>query len=175
MEDVKTRASADVASPQTEVSLLLHLASFGSLGLLIGLLTGMTASSVVASLLGLLFALLGGSLVAFFDKLDSKQLRWALLSLCSLSVACILGLFMGILLCEFKLLSPRPFGPGIVSEAQKSDDSIGSYKYLKNQLVEKYDSIHSEYQQRHITAEQAYEQLYNYLRDKLRASQGEPR
>ena len=128
--------------------------AFAGLGLLIGLVTGLSASSVVASLLGLLFALMGGSLIVFFRKMEEEQLALAYKAMFALSTACIVGVVVGIVIGEWQVLSPR--ASGISSEAR---DTIESRKYLRDHVISKARAIDVSKRQGEINAEEAYEEL----------------
>jgi hypothetical protein len=143
--------------------------AFASLGFLVGLVTGLTSSSVAASLLGLVFALLGGSTIAFFDKLEGKKLDFALQAILAMSIACVIGLGQGIAACEWQLLSPpgsrptadtRATSPPGSRPTTEEQDTIAGRKYLRSHLIPAANAIDMEKQNGEITVEKAYEKLY---------------
>jgi hypothetical protein len=83
------------------------IVAFAALGLLIGNLVGLTAQSVVSSLLGLLFAFVGGSVLVFLEKLTPEIRKLAGQSILALSVSCLIGTYVGIVVSEWQLLSPK--------------------------------------------------------------------
>ncbi len=131
-------------------------AAFASLGFLVGLLTGMTASAVVGSLLGLIFAFVGGSVIALLSKVDERQQLLAYKAIFALSTGAIVGLLGGILLSEWQLLGPR-------RAAGDGDTSIMARKYLRENVIPEANRIDQQKRQGLITADDAYEQLRHLL------------
>lgn len=127
--------------------------SFISLGLLIGNLTGLTSASITTSLLSLVFAFAGGSTIALITKLEQKQIVEVEKMILYFSISCLLGVFSGIIISEFKLLSPS-----ITSEVE-----VGRNKYLRNNGLSKANEIDGYYQRGIYTKEQAYNSLYAHI------------
>lgn len=139
------------------------LIAFGALGFLIGNIAGMTASSVSTSLLSLLFAFGGGSVIALIQKLDKEHRKLAAQAIFALSVACFIGLYTGILVSEWQLLSPRngeqTDSPQVLGGLER--EAIDSRKYyLRTQMVDPARAIDTQYKTGLLTCEDAYEQLY---------------
>ncbi len=145
--------------------MMWNIIAFAALGFLVGNLAGLTASSVTTSLLSLLFAFGGGSVIAVIQKLDQEHRRLAAQAICALSVACLIGLYASILVCEWQILSPRNGG---LSEALQTSrgslrDSIASRKYLRDHIVDPARAIDMQYKNGTLTCEEAYEQLYSLV------------
>ena len=132
--------------------------SFSSLGLLTGLLTGMSASAVVTTVLGSIFGLLGGSFVAFIQKLSLKQQELAAKSLFALSLSCMVGVVGGVLLSEYHILSPKG----------TNASEVGEPKYLKALEIKTIDSIDNRRRQGEFTSEEAYSELKRYATEHAR-------
>ena len=92
------------------------VAGFVALGYLTGTLVGMSASPVTGALVGLLFAFAGGSGVAFFKTLTPEERVSAGQGIMALSLGCLLGVYSGIVVSEFRLLSPRGTQPGLTAQ-----------------------------------------------------------
>jgi hypothetical protein len=141
------------------------LIAFGALGFLIGNIAGLTASSVSTSLLSLLFAFGGGSVIAFIHKLDQEHRRLAAQAIFALSVACFIGLYAGILVSEWQVLSPRngkqTDSPRVSGGLVRG--SIVSRKYLRTHMVDPAEAIDAQYKTGALTCEKAYEQLYGLV------------
>jgi hypothetical protein len=80
---------------------------FGALGFLIGNLVGLSSTPIVKSVVGLLFAFGGGSIIAFIKGIDAHDRKIAGASILALSLACTFGVYSGILVKTYHLLSPR--------------------------------------------------------------------
>src|SRR5688500_11854820 len=83
------------------------IVAFSMLGLLVGNLVGLSATSVVTPLLGLLFAFAGSSVIAFLHKLTQQDRKVASYAMTALSVACLVGIYSGVLVNEYRLLTPK--------------------------------------------------------------------
>jgi hypothetical protein len=136
---------------------LILVVAFASLGLLIGNLAGLSATSLVTQLIGLLFAFFGGSIIAYLTQLSLEVQRSAGLSIASFSIACLVGVYFGIMVSEFQLLSPQ--------YVQRSDDEISANKYLRNQLVPKIVTIDQQLRAGLVTHSDAYNQLRAFVFD----------
>jgi len=132
--------------------------AFAMLGLLIGTLVGLTSESVVQSLLGLLFAFMGGSVIALLGKLTAEDRKAASQAIAALSVACLIGIYSGIVVTQHRLLSPR-IAKTQAEEAPKRAE-ITAETYLRSSMVDKANAIDIMYKNKRITAEKAYEELY---------------
>ena len=133
--------------------------AFSCLGFLIGNLIGFTAESVTSSVLALLFAFGGGSAISFMQKLDTQDRATAGKAIVALSLACLLGLYVGIILSEYQLLSPG-------GQGQTVRTSVEARKYLRGNLISKAHAIDQQLQLGSKTYEQleeAYEEMYQLI------------
>jgi hypothetical protein len=130
------------------------LVAFSSLGLLVGILTGLTAANVTSSLLALLFAFAGGSAVAFLNKLDAAKLVLASQCVTALSLACLLGVFSGVIVAERQLLTPEEY------RAAPAESTVMSRKVLKKASAQRIGLINQLYRDGRLSADAAYEALY---------------
>src|SRR5271166_1458010 len=149
--------------------------SYGSLGLLVGLITGMTATSVVGSLLGLLFAFIGGSAIALQGKLTTQQQQEVYTAISSLCICCIVGIFAGIAASEWQIVSPsvweRKPSQAAAGQSPTAKDEAGKVQgpknkeklerryYLKGNPIAKIDEIDTRLRQKLITEKEAYEEI----------------
>jgi hypothetical protein len=136
-------------------------AAFASLGLLTGLLTGLTASSVVVPVLGLIFALLGGSMVVFMEKLTVRQQTVSMKGMFFLAFFCIVGVLGGILISEYRVLTPRKDETLLKAETANSD---GFNKYLKSHVVSQVEEIDDKRRNKVISIDDAYKQVLTLIR-----------
>ncbi|MGH6616430.1 hypothetical protein [Sphingomonas sp.] len=83
--------------------------AFGFLGFLIGNLTGLSASPIASVLIPTLFTLFGGSLLAYFSKLDEALRIVSSRCLAAFSLACLIGVYCGIAVNARQMLGPPPF------------------------------------------------------------------
>ena len=156
--------------------------AFSMLGLLIGTLVGLTSESVVQTLLGLLFALMGGSVIAFLSKLSPEDRKTASQAIASLSIGCLIGIYSGIVVTQYRLLSARidSSKPTVTSGAKadvnaaetskKIDNNnptvtsraeISKETYIRSAQIDKANAIDIRYHRHLLTQEQAYEEMYS--------------
>jgi len=121
-------------------------AGFGGLGLLIGNLVGLTSESLVGRIISLLFVFIGGSLLAFLRKLDVHDRKTAGASLLALSLASIVGVYMGILMTEYRWLSPA------------NGKAVEESKYLRNGGISRAAAIDATKDPKNL--EGAYQRMY---------------
>lgn len=133
--------------------------AFAMLGLLIGTLVSLTAESVVKPLLGLLFASMGGSVIALLSKLRPEDRKAASQAIAALSIACLIGIYSGIIVTQHRLLSPRSESTGPEGTLKRSE--IVKDRYLRAAIVKKATAIDIRYKQHQMTLKQAYEELYS--------------
>jgi len=130
--------------------------AFLSLGFLVGNLAGLTAETVTSTLLGLLFAFAGGSAIAFMHKLDRDARIDASRAILSLSVACLIGVYVGIFVSEHQFLSPD-------SPKNAHRSSVQARKYLREKLLPQAEVIDQQKANLQLTTEEAYEKLYELI------------
>ncbi len=160
-----------------EVSVMWLSFAFAMLGLLIGTLVGLTSENVVQSLIALLFALMGGSVIALLGKLSTEDRKAASQAIASLSIACLVGIYSGIIVTQYHLLSPRVdskasqvtsktgSGSPVTSRAEISNE-----RYVRSAITDKANAIDIKYKGNLISLDQAYEEMY--LLAKKSAEQG---
>jgi len=130
---------------------MLYSLAFIALGFLIGNLVGMTSSSAVSALIPLLFAFGGGSAVAFLQKLDRETQRRASVAIISLSIACLVGTYTGIVVSEYQLLSPATNKPIPDKRVERT--------YLRSSTISLVNAIDAQRTKGNLTTEQAYDKL----------------
>jgi hypothetical protein len=140
------------------------------LGLLVGNLVGLTATSVVTPLLGLLFAFVGGSVIVMLGKLPSADRRLAGQCIVALALGCLIGTYGGIVVTEYQLLSPKI---DHVPATRMTVADRKAYLYLRSEVMAPAAAIQLQYAQGHITAEEAYGQLRALLQ-KAEGNEREP-
>lgn len=151
--------------------------AFATLGLLIGTLVGLTSESVVQSLIGLLFALMGGSVIALLGKLSPEDRTKASQAIASLSIGCLIGIYSGIIVTQYRLLSPRiestkpliaaqaPSPPAPPEPKGAARAEISKERYVRSAIIDKANAIDIRYKSNRITLEQAYEEMYSLARE----------
>jgi len=136
---------------------------FGALGLLIGSLVALTAESVVSSTLSLLFTFVGGSIIVVLHKLGPDDRKLAGASIFAMSACCLIALYLGIFTTQYRLLSPR------VSLARSGTKEV-DFHYLRSAKQERANQIDTMRQQKQITPDDAYEQMYRLALETADAS-----
>jgi hypothetical protein len=131
--------------------------AFISLGFLVGHLAGFSADGVTKSLLPLLFAFVGGSAVAFMQKLQQSDRNRAAIAIIALSLSCLVGLYSGIVVSEYQWLSPDR------EVALATRPSVKQRKYLMEHVVPQAKAIDTKLSNEELTQKQAYDQLYELL------------
>ena len=136
---------------------------FLALGFLIGNLTGLTSESVVISVLGLLFAFGGGSIIAFIGKLNLEDRQLAGKAILAFSVACLVGVYSGIGICEWQILSP-PEKAHLNASTALPRASIADKKYLRSALIKPMNAIDTQLTMNVISSDEAYKQLFELVK-----------
>lgn len=146
--------------------------AFLLLGLLVGNLIGLSAQSIVVPFLGLVFALAGGSLIAFLEKLTGPDRILAANALAAFCAAALVGAYFGIFASEWQLLSPErphsakstptPTSSPARSLAQTSTPrpEIADRKYLRRSEVNAIQEIDRQVQANRVSKSDAYEDLF---------------
>lgn len=143
--------------------------AFATLGLLIGNLVGLTAESIVSSLVALLFVCGGGSAIGFLVGLDADRRKAASVAISSLSLACLVGIYTGILVSEYQLLTPpERRAEGAKFSIGESIPLSATNRTLKNVYVRAFLTTEAnQIDQLKVTgkmsAEEAYEALYKLI------------
>lgn len=136
------------------------LFAFVCLGFLIGNLVGFSSGSTLAVLIPLLFTFAGGSAVGFLPKLAVDTRRLAAAAVIGLSLSCLAGVYTGIFISERQLLSPAY----IREIASIKPGTRVERGYLQAAVFKEAAVIDQKYRANELTAEQAYEQLYQLIR-----------
>ncbi len=136
--------------------MIMVVVAFACLGFLIGNLVGLSAESTLAVVIPLLFSFGGGSAVALLPKLDQPSRKEASAAVIALSVSCLAGVYSGILVSEYQFLSPR-------ASSVSGATSIAEKKYLRSLNLNDVDRIDQRYRAGDLTADKAYEQLYQLI------------
>lgn len=131
---------------------------FACFGLVVGLISGVTSAEVTVSLLGFLFAFIGGSILAFFQKIKIEDREEIGKLLTAFSVAFIFSLCIGIYIKVNKGLTVVDIIGQTNSEKQKD--------YLRSNNVEYFNHIDNEYRNDRLSLEQAYDSLINHANSK---------
>jgi hypothetical protein len=163
---------------------------FFTMGLLVGNLAGLSATSVVSQIIGLFFALAGGSVIAFLKGLEKEEQKMAGQAMLSASAGALLGIYVGVLVVQFRLLSPSyarvPVSMPAVLPAQGGNRPPSSRSpdaqrpvsapqapvaqggpYLRGStlvgIVENSNAIHTMYLRGGYSAKEAYEKTYELI------------
>ena len=137
--------------------LVLFGISFGCLGLLIGNMVGLSADSLVKIVISVLFTFVGGSVFVIINRLSVDEQRMAAVAITTLSIFCLLGVYVGILQAEYRIFSPQS-DPS--SRVQTSTEKV---KYLRSSEIENIYVIDTQYRQKQISAEDAYDRLFEVI------------
>ena len=133
--------------------------SFVSLGLLIGHIAGMTSAPVSNSLIGLIFAFGGGTAIGFLRKISKAERKTAAVCITSLCLSCLVGLYIGILVTEYRLLSPSSASSNI----DVSQSRLSTKKYLREGVMKKIHHIDTKYRNNHLKCEEAYDEILSLI------------
>ena len=123
---------------------------FSCLGLLVGVLTGLTSSPIATTILAAVFTLAGGSLVPLLGRSqEERKLFGSLLS--GFALFCLLGVLSGIFIKANRILTR----PGV----NAAEETV----YLKSAQVSAMDTVNMHYRNREISADEAYRQLWTLV------------
>jgi len=131
----------------------LFALAFLALGGLVGNLLAMSAQSLVQSVVAALFALFGGSLLVMLEKLSEVNQTKAALGILAISVGTLVGVYSGLYVNEYQLLTPpqsRPSGQEV-------------RKYLRENVTSSAKAIDQQYRNGMLSAKDAYEKLQAVL------------
>jgi hypothetical protein len=151
---------------------MLPILAFSSTGFLIGIMTAFSSDHLSRIVVPLIFALFGGSLMAFGQKVSPEQRTVAYASLLSITGACAFGIIIGVLCVEHKWLSPGAeaqlgvTGSKIPAQSRLAvGGDSANQGYLHAQTLSPIDSIQFEVNQGRISKVIAYDQLIEKLRE----------
>jgi hypothetical protein len=147
---------------------------FAALGLLVGNLVGLTSESVVTPLLGLLFTFMGSSILVVLNKLNAEDRKIAGKAVLALASCCLVGVYLGIALAEYRLLTPGrghsvwASSPQAATASgtreQKTSTAAEPYKYLRSDVLDQANAVDIKMVRGELTLPQAYEQMYALAR-----------
>jgi len=141
---------------------------FFMMGLFVGNLAGLSATSVVSQMIGLFFALAGGSIIAFLKKLQKEDRKVAGQALFAASVGALLGVYVSILVMQWRLLSPPGAqAPDSASQTPVVRRGVSPEHYLPassmKDIISNSNAIHIQYKNRELTVEDAYKKTYELI------------
>jgi hypothetical protein len=116
----------------------------------------MSAHSLAEAVIAALFALFGGSLLAFLQKVPSKDQLTVSAGVLAVSVGTMVGLYSGLYVNEHELLTPPSARVRATSEGSKAAEVS---KYLREDIMSPANAIDQQYRSGQITMNEAYEQL----------------
>jgi hypothetical protein len=159
--------------PDPAPSSLWFVLGFGALGLLIGNLVGLTSESAVTPVMGLLFAFAGSSILALLGKISQEDRQLAGKAIFMLCACCLIGIFLGIVVDEHKLLTPGEFREARIQAALKAESSPNSHaseasassKYLRSDFIRRANAIDAHKANGDISVDQAYDQMFHLALD----------
>lgn len=122
---------------------------YGCLGLLVGILAGLTSSTITSTVLASLFTLAGGSIAPVL-KYSDVQRRIVGAALGAFCLCCLLGIFGGI-------------GVKVNRTLDLSGSVDKSTPYLKAVSAAEINRINMQYKNREISADAAYSQLWEAI------------
>ena len=138
-----------------------------SLGILIGTLLAMSAQSLAKSVIAALFALFGGSLLTFLQKVPIQDQFKASVGILAISVGTMIGIYSGLYVNEYRLLSPPALRPRVASNSKVELAPLEpKYSYLRASDLDDLEAIDQKYRTQAITAKDAYEQLRSHITSK---------
>ena len=136
----------------------------GSIGLLVGSLVGMSSDHLSRVLLGLLFGLIGGSIAASLRKIPVSDRRLAGAALFALSLGCLIGVYSGILVSQYQLLTPVSERPWIKAaesptSCNNESDTAVNLSYLRGRVEQAVPAILDAYKDKHYTRDRAVQEI----------------
>ncbi len=138
------------------------------LGVLVGTLVAMSEQHLAQAVIAALFALFGGSLLTFLQRLTDDNQKRASIGVLAISLGALVGVYSGLYVNEYQLLTPpaRRFMLGPIPNSTveaKKDFEIKARKYLKENVLPPANAIDMKYRTHLLSAEAAYEQLRELL------------
>jgi hypothetical protein len=137
-------------SSNRSVTLVLS-AGLLALGLLIGTLTAMSGHSLAQSVIAALFALFGGSLLGFLDKVPIHNQIKVSAGVLAISTGTMIGIYSGLYVNEHELLTPL--------SARHLAAGADRNKYLRSAVIDEAKAIDQQYRNELLPAKEAYEKL----------------
>jgi hypothetical protein len=146
----------------------MHLGFF-TMGLFVGNLVGLSATSLVSQLIGLFFALAGGSVIAFLKGLEKAEQKIAGQALFCASAGALLGVYLSVLAIQFRLLTPRipaahrPVATQPAAQTSSVEPGFVLPASDLNGIIEESNAIHRLYRQETYSLEEAYDKTYRLI------------
>jgi hypothetical protein len=125
------------------------------MGLLVGTLLALSAESVAQALIAALFALFGGSLLAFLRHVSLIDQLKTSAGVLAISVGTLGGVYSGIYVNQHQLLTPTAL------QASRPSDVVNTY--LRGYVMPTSAAIDTQYRNKELTAEQAYQRLHELV------------
>jgi hypothetical protein len=121
---------------------------YGCLGMLVGLLVGLTSSPITTTILAALFTLAGGSVAPILKNSEAQRsvIGSVLAAFC---LCCLVGVASGITVKVNRFLDLQPVA--------------SNETYLKSATISDLNRINVQYRHGELMADQAYEQLWNAI------------
>jgi len=135
---------------------MLFLGYF-SLGLLIGIITGITSSPIATAIIASVFTFVGGAITIGIDKVKFKREMLGGILFC-FSIACLIGILTGIYIKENRLLTSVERHRELSRVLKEKELS----PYMKGIRQTDIDSIHSRYLSEN-QCDRAYKELRGLL------------
>ena len=131
---------------------------YAALGLLVGILAGLSSSEIAAALMAAVFTFAGGAATLLLkeEHITQKRLGTILLSFAPL---CLAGLFTGIVIKENRLLT----NVGRVERLAALKLVEPGEPYLKGVSMNKLHAINTRFRNGDLTAQAAYEELWKIV------------
>ena len=126
--------------------------AFLVLGFLVGNVTGLSASPVATALVPALFALAGGSVLAFLKDLSAEDRKLAGRAIIGFSVGCLSGIYLAIVVTSRQVLGPTSL-----------PEEHGTY--LRSSEQSAIDEVDQRVRRGDISADQGYKELHDILKN----------
>lgn len=153
---------SEVPDSPNELKMYRYWLAFASMGFLVGNIAGLTSAPITQPLLAAVLAFGGGSIIAFQTKLNKERLLpGALHAVTAFSLFALLGIYMGILVSEYQLLSPV----NNIADNKTSDSIDNKNPYLRSSVSRKIDELEDEVIAGIKTKPQAFDELVDLLKD----------
>ena len=129
---------------------MMIVVGYACLGLLVGMLTGLTSSPITTTILASIFTLAGGSIATLLGKSDTERKIFGA-SLSGFALLCLLGVLSGVYLKVNKKLS--------LTHESSAADVI----YLKKLDLSEMDRINVQYRNGELAPQDAYRRLWEEI------------
>lgn len=125
------------------------------MGLLVGTLVALSAEALVQALIAALFALFGGSLLALLKNVSAIDQLKTSAGVLAISIGTLVGLYSGLYINQHQVLTPTAL------RASRPTDVVNTY--LRANVIPEATAIETQYQNKELTAEQAYGRLHELI------------